>query len=56
MSMFFVVHRLPDGRPECKHFENIDEFFAWLQTYYIERDRLPAGLMVYKAECLFDES
>ena len=53
MSMFFVVHRLPDGKPECKHFQNVEELFAWLHDFY-DMGAWPAGMKIYRAECLFD--
>jgi len=56
MSMFFVVYRLANGKPECLHFLTIEDFFAWLQQYHKDWDRLPDGLKIYRAECLFDGS
>ena len=53
MSMFFVVHRLPDGEPECKHFKNAEGLFMWFMGFYIN-DGWPDGLMIYQAECIFD--
>ncbi len=53
---YFVRFKVEGEWATPEYFIGLEQFWAWLQSFYGQYGFFPNSLSVYKAECLFDGS